>query len=177
MTAQITPKQLHDSHRWFKLDELEQLPGNPNRGDTESLEASVGEFGWIDGIVVHDGVVIAGNHRLQRALDAGETGLPGYDLTAVVPDLPAARRMAMALAHNYTSRAGSNEPDMLVAAVTAMSLIDRDLVDVAVGPDVAAELLGPSAIPDFVPEPTGMQPRLDQRDPISCPNCGHSFAP
>lgn len=129
--VRITPQQLHESHRWFRLDELQQLPGNPNRGDRDSLESSVGEFGWIDGIVVHDGVVVAGNHRLEQAAARGETGLPGYDLTAVVPDLPAARRMAMALAHNYTTRAGSNDGELLAEALTGIAVEDIDLADVA----------------------------------------------
>lgn len=159
MSDPITAEQLYNSHRWFKLDELEQLPGNPNRGDEQSLTASLDEFGWIDGIVVHDGVVVAGNHRLQRAVDAGENGLPGYDLTAVVPDLPAARRMAMALAHNQTTRLGTDDDELLAAALHAVAVFDRDLAAVAVGPDLADAFLGPADISDFAP-PLDGSPQL-----------------
>lgn len=131
MADPITAEQLYKSHRWFKLDELQQLPRNPNLGDADSLDSSLSEFGWIDGIVVHDGVVVAGNHRLEQAAERGETGLPGYDLTAVVPDLPAARRMAMALAHNRTTRAGRNDTELLVEALTPIAAVDVELADVA----------------------------------------------
>lgn len=171
----ITARQLFECHRWFKLDELEQLPGNPNRGDEQSLTASLDEFGWIDGIVVHGGTVIAGNHRLGQAVERGEPGLPGYDLTSVVPDLPAARRLALAIAHNQTTRAGDNDRELLTAALEAVAVLDRDLAIVAVGPDLADEILGPAAIPDFEPLGAGTQPRLDQKSPVTCPNCSHEF--
>lgn len=171
----ITAEELHRSHRWFKLDELRQLPGNPNTGDEQSLAVSVETFGWFDGIVVSDGVVLAGNHRLQRAIERGETGLPGYDLTNF--DLTDSERMAMAVTHNRTTRAGSDDPALLEAAMQSVAVDDRDLVVVAVGPELADDMLGPAVIPDFEPLPAESQPRLDRRKPVVCPNCEHSFLP
>lgn len=121
MAEPITPEQLHKSHRWFQLDELVTLPGNPNQGDEASLNSSVDEFGWIDGLVVHSGVIIAGNHRLEQAITRSEPGLPGYDLTEVVPDLDDARRMAMAIAHNRTTRLGEDDQLLLADAVMGLS--------------------------------------------------------
>lgn len=125
----ITPRQLHDSHRWIPLDEVALLPGNPNQGHTESLDASIDEFGWIDGIVIHKGIVIAGNHRVAKAQAAGETGLPGYDLSHL--DLDDARRMAIALAHNHTTRAGQNDPQLLADAMISIADTDETLANVA----------------------------------------------
>lgn len=121
MAEPITPQQLHESHRWFQLDELATLPGNPNQGDTASLETSVDEFGWMDGIVVHSGVIIAGNHRLEQAQQRGEAGLPGYDLTKVIPDLDDARRMTMAIVHNRTTRLGEDDRGLLADALMGLS--------------------------------------------------------
>lgn len=127
----IKPEDLHDAHRWFNLDELTHLPGNPNQGDPDSLAASVDEFGYMDGIVVHSGVIVAGNHLVERARAEGEGGLPGYDLTTVLPDIPAARRMAMALAHNHTNRAGRDDPALLAEAFTEIAGLDLQLASVA----------------------------------------------
>jgi hypothetical protein len=32
-------------------------------------------------------------------------------------------------------------------------------------------------IPDFSPTPADVQPRLDQKAPVRCPECGHEFTP
>lgn len=121
MPDPITPEQLHASHRWFTLDELAHLPGNPNQGNEASLAASVDEFGWMDGVVVHSGVVIAGNHRMEQALAREEAGLPGYDLTDVIPDLDEARRMTMAIAHNRTTRLGEDDRGLLADAIMGLA--------------------------------------------------------
>ncbi len=121
MAEPITPEQLHRSHRWFQLDELATLPGNPNQGDEASLRSSVDEFGWIDGIVVHSGIIIAGNHRVEQAQAKGESGLPGYDLTEVIPELDDARRMTMAIAHNRTTRLGEDDRALLADALMGLS--------------------------------------------------------
>jgi hypothetical protein len=175
MKQPITPEELHRSHRWFKLDELRQLPGNPNTGDEQSLTDSIDQFGWFDGIVVADGIVLAGNHRLQRALDRGEAGLPGYDLTGF--DVSDAERMSMAITHNRTTRAGVDDPELLRAALETVAVDDRQLAVVAVGPELADDMLGPAVVPDFAPLPPESQPRLDRREPVVCPSCSHSFLP
>lgn len=133
----ITAKQLHETHRWITLDEVAHLPGNPNLGDADSLEASIDEFGWFDGIVVHRGVIVAGNHRYDAAVAAGEEGLPGYDLSAF--DLDDARRMAMSLAHNRTNRLGSNDDRLLMMALQQITEVDPALATLAGAPTVVDE--------------------------------------
>jgi hypothetical protein len=132
----LTPEDLHSCHRWFHLDELVALPGNPNLGNEASLVASVDVLGWFRGIVVHGGVVIAGNHRVELARARGEAGLPGYDLTPFPMD--AARRMALSLVHNATSRSGVDDPDLLAAA---LGLVPADLAPAL--PGVAPSPLPP----------------------------------
>lgn len=117
--TRISPRELHDSHRWIHLDEIRLLPGNPNLGNEESLSASLSTFGWIDGIIIHSGTVLAGNHRVEAARAAGEEGLPGYDLSRF--DMNEAKRLALALTHNFTSRAGVDDPELLAAAAAAVA--------------------------------------------------------
>ena len=37
------------------------------------------------------------------------------------------------------------------------------------------ELMG--YVPDFQPVPEDEQPRLDEKKPVTCPECGHEFQP
>lgn len=125
----ISAEQLAECHRMIALDEIKRLPRNPNVGDRESLDASLDRFGWFQGIVIADGVIVAGNHRVEAARARGVTHLPGYDLTGF--DLSAADRMGMALADNYTNRAGRNDPERLADALVKIGTVDRGLADVA----------------------------------------------
>lgn len=140
----VTPEQLHKFHRLIPLDELAHLPGNPNLGDEASLGSSLDEFGWMDGIVVCAGTVIAGNHRVDLARARGETHLPGYDLTAL--GLNAAQQMAAALTLNRTGRAGVDDPALLNRALTLVGDRADGLAALpaalAVPPDVTARPVG-----------------------------------
>lgn len=121
--APITPEQLHKAHRWIHLDEVVTLPGNPNKGDEASLAASIDEFGWLDGIVIRNGVVIAGNHRLERARARGEAGLPGYDLTGIDAAWDDVTALAAALTLNRSARAGADDPELLAAALASVGTV------------------------------------------------------
>lgn len=166
----ITPEQLHASHRWFTLDELHPLEGNPNLGDVSSLETSLDQFGWIDGIIVHRGTVIAGNHRVEQAHARGETGLPGYDLSFLEADT--ARLMAMALTHNATTRAGANDPELLLAAY---ELVAAELPDALPAVGYAGD---PGQLVDMNIVGLGTPPALVDVDPAGfdfehhCDGCG-----
>lgn len=129
MADQITPEQLFECHRWIRLDEVDHLPGNPNQGDSESLDRSLDRFGWFQGIVVHEGTIIAGNHRVDKARARNQEGLPGYDLSGF--PLADAERMAMALTDNHTARAGHDDLDLLAAAHVMLADVDLALADVA----------------------------------------------
>lgn len=155
--VRITPEDLHTCHRWIRLDEVTRLPGNPNLGDYTSLSASLNEFGWFDGIIVHDGVLLAGNHRYEQAAAAGLEGLPGYDLSRF--PMSDAERMASAVAHNHTTRAGVNDPTLLTAALDALGPIDPAL------------RLGEAANPKAT-HTTPYTARPSNADHGHCPRCG-----
>lgn len=139
MTEPLTPEALHACHRWIQLDEIHHLPGNPNQGHPESLAASLEEFGWFDGIVVHQGVVISGNQRVAQARQNNETGLPGYDLSAY--PLDAVEQTLIALTLNHTGRAGGNDPSLLAKARTMVD--PSGLVSIATG--LSARALPPTS--------------------------------
>lgn len=140
----VTPEQLMGFHRLIPLDELAHLPGNPNQGDEASLSSSLDEFGWMDGIVVCAGTVIAGNHRVDLARARGLTHLPGYDLTPL--GMSAAQQMAAALTLNRTGRAGLDDPALLNRALTLIGdragTIAALPAALAVPPDVEAQPVG-----------------------------------
>lgn len=147
----MTPEQLHATHRWFPITELRLLEGNPNVSDELLLADSLDEFGWLHGIVVHAGVVLAGNHRVKYAVGHGLEGLPGYDLTPLA--LSDAEVMARALAHNHTARAGQDDPAALSAAVALVAAQDRDLALLAGLPDVADFIDLPPLLPEATDAP------------------------
>lgn len=57
---------------------LRQHPENPRRGDTEAIKASIEANGWFGSITAQTstGYVLAGNHRLEAALELGIESLP-----------------------------------------------------------------------------------------------------
>lgn len=125
----MTPEELHACHRWFPLTELRLLDGNPNVSDEVLLAESLDTFGWLSGIVVHNGVVVAGNHRVRYAVGRALDGLPGYDLSEL--DLSEAEVMARALAHNHTARAGANDAGLEAEALSMLADVDADLARLA----------------------------------------------
>ncbi len=69
---------IHESLKPLAVDinSLEQLEGNPRKGDIDAIAASYQEFGQVKPIVARkndDGTmtVIAGNHQLQAAKRLG----------------------------------------------------------------------------------------------------------
>jgi hypothetical protein len=157
----LSPEELHACYRWHPLDELVELSGNPNLGDESALRDSLATFGWVDGIVTHSGVVIAGNHRLRRAVADGEAGLPGYDLTAY-PVSDVGELLAIALADNATSRAGSDDPALLAEAQASIAAVDMELAELAGYVDIAS-LIDLPPLPDDLAAPAAPNPEADTR--------------
>lgn len=158
MIEPLTPAQLHACHRWFGVDEVEEFAGNPNQGDRASLDASVDEFGWIDGIVVHRGTVIAGNHRLRLARDRGEEGLPGYDLPG---ELTREEALALVVVHNQTARVAKDDPKLLAEAHATIVNVDVGLAEVAGWTEPA------EAVPVLAPPPSTEPPAPPEGAPVS----------
>ena len=130
------------------------------------VAASIKEFGFKQPIVVDgEGVIIAGHTRLLAAERLGLETVP----VLVADDLSPAQVKAYRLADNRTGQEATWDMELLGIELEDLAGLDIDLS--LTGFD-AQELLMPS---DFSPVGEDEQPRLDQKKPVVCPECGHEF--
>jgi ParB-like chromosome segregation protein Spo0J len=132
------------------------------------VAASIKEFGFKQPIVVDgEGVIIAGHTRLLAAERLGLSQVP----VIVATDLTDAQVKAYRLADNRTGQEATWDMELLGIELEDLAGLDIDLS--LTGFD-GPELLLPS---DFSPVDEDEQPRLDQKNPVTCPECGHVFTP
>ena len=171
-----------------RLGDFTPDPANLNKGTERGaymLETSLQRFGAGRSIVVdRDGVILAGNKTAEQA---GALGLE--DVVVVQTDgtkVVVVQRMDMALSDPETreraqglaiadNRAG--EVGLAWDGAGLASLLNE-------GADLSAfwredELAGimTAEVPDFAPVGEDEQGRLDQKKPVTCPECGHEFIP
>lgn len=157
------------------VDDVEPHPDNPRVGDVERIAESLTENGQYRPIVVQQSTrqILAGNHTWKAARQLGWTHV---DVTFVDVDDDRARRIL--LADNRTADLATYEDEQLADLLTALA--EDEAASFAGTGFTAADLdelmyaLG-RQVPDFEPEDDDEQPRLDQRDPIECPECGHTW--
>jgi ParB-like chromosome segregation protein Spo0J len=128
-------------------------------------------------VIDEDGVILAGNASVSAAVQSGITKVQVLDtdgdtLVAVRRrGLSPEQKRALALYDNRSAELA----DWDIAQLAA---------DVAEGFDLSAffeadellDLLGDDApVPDFAAADQSEQGRLDQLEPVTCPNCGHAF--
>jgi len=114
---------IHESLKSLAVDinSLEQLEGNPRKGDIDAIAASYEEFGQVKPIVARkndDGTmtVIAGNHQLQAAKRLG------WDkIACIFLEGDDKRAIAYALADNRTMELGYTDDDLLNNLLSTVS--------------------------------------------------------
>ena len=150
------------------VDSLTPLPGNPRQGNVEAVSRSLARFGQRKPIVVDaDGTIVAGNHTYAAAVKLG------WDtIAAVRVDDDDVTARAFALADNRTGDLGSYDNDLLLDMLYEVRDY-ADLLDAAGYTSEDIDALLPES-PDFEPI-DGEAPRLDEKEPTVCPECGHSW--
>jgi len=166
-TANIAPDLLPLAQ---PIDTLHEMPGNPRRGDIEAVARSYERFGQRKPIVARrDGTVIAGNHQLKAARKLG------WDRIAVIyTDDDDQTAKAYALADNRTSELGEIDPTALAEMISSVDDAAL-LVAAGYGNVNLDEFASDGPVPDFAPVSEDSQPRLDQRNPIMCPQCAFEW--
>lgn len=177
--------------RWLEAMPLGAIPralSNPKLHDDRLVALSLEEHGYVAPMVMDErtGRLVAGHGRLDnlearkaQGLDppegvevdeAGEWVVPVYRGWSSRDDDQAAAYLVM---DNRAGEAGWDRPTladllgpMAERDALAGSGFERQEVD---------DLLASLRTPDFQPEPIEDQPRLDQRTPVTCPSCGHTF--
>ena len=168
-----------------KISDLKPDPRNANKGTQRGLrllDDSLRELGAGRSILVdREGRIIAGNKTAERAADIGLEDVvvvetDGTKLVAVKRtdlDLENGDGRARRLAY-YDNRVGELDLDWDVEAIGADLADGLDLSGLWEGYEL--EEVG-VIVPDFGPVPEDEQPRLDQKAPVVCPECGHEFVP
>lgn len=183
--------------RYVPLAQARRWDENPKRHDIASLVRSIDTHGFGDPPKFDAalGALVYGNGRteaLERMrqegkapprgivrLDDGEWAVPvifGVDAES------RAAAVAFAIDHNNLTLLGGElgfsdllqiwDEEGLKRALEAAPGSDELLVSFSAG-EVEALLSGP----DYKPASADAQSRLDQRKTVTCPECGHAFAP
>ena len=146
----------------------DQLVANPANWRThpgpqrDALRGSLSEVGWVQQVMVNQrtGFVVDGHARVEEALSRNEPTVPVLyvDLS---PDDEAVILATL---------------DPIGAMATRDDARLQELLDGLVVDDAGlAALLSGLGTPDFEPVSVDEQGRLDQKKPITCPECGHVF--
>jgi ParB-like chromosome segregation protein Spo0J len=160
------------------LDQLAEHPDNPNQGNDTAVAESIRVNGWFGAVLVQEstGFVVAGNTRLRSARLEGLTELPVIYVD--VDDHQAKRILA---ADNQLARLATMDDQSLAALLDDIihgDPRDRGLAGTGYHMDDVDELLeriNGTPVPGF--SPGGENPRLDERAPVTCPACGHTWNP
>ncbi len=163
-----------------RLSDLTPDSMNANRGTqrgTGMLERSLAKYGAGRSILTNkNGKILAGNKTAEQAavlgLEIETVHTVGDKLVVVVrddleDDDPRANELA--IADNRVSELNLDwEPEILQA-------LSEDGVDLAAfwRDDELAEVL--RIVPEFDPVGIEEQGRLDEKAPVTCPECGHVF--
>lgn len=155
----------------FPINKLKTWPGNYRKGDIDAIAESIRANGWYGTIVAHEKTrrVIAGNHRLQAAQQLDIKEVPVYWVNGNEEKL---RRIL--IADNRTSDLATNDDHAITEILSDLAESESGLYGTGYNTDDLDQMIKSieTTFAKSVP-----QPRLDQRNPITCPNCDHQFTP
>lgn len=158
--------------RLAKLAELHQDPSNARSHDERNLDAigaSLATFGQVEPLVVQKGTgrIIGGNGRFEVLKRQGKT-----EAAIVEVDLDDTQAVALGIALNRTAELAGWNDETLAALLQSLPDDMRDVTGFDEG-----ELAGLLASLNPLPASIEDQSRLDERSPIECPECGHTWKP
>lgn len=119
-------------HLLVPIEQLRHLPGNPRKGDVQSIIESYKTFGQVRPVIAvpskdEEGalIVVAGNHQLEACLAMG------WDTMAVLikKDWDEAKALAFALADNRTSELGTVDDELLFEMLTQIDDSHEELME------------------------------------------------
>jgi ParB-like chromosome segregation protein Spo0J len=161
---------LPQSFEQVRLSEVELHPENPRQGDVGAIHESIVTNGFYGALVVQRSSrrILAGNHRARAAREAGITELP-----ALVVDVDDETARRILLVDNRSNDLASYDE----AALSALLLSMDELAGTGYTMDDLEDLQRRLKVPLFAEAGEDEQGKLDERQPVECPACGHSFVP
>ncbi len=158
ITWQTEKRKLSDLLPW------ERNPRQLTEAQAEHLEESLTKFGLVDPPAINTDNVIIGGHQRRNIMGLMKEYGNGAEIDVRVPSRTLTDREVAELNIRLNKNTGSFDFDILANNFEVDDLLDWGFT--------AWEL---DVVPDFQPVDESEQPRLDQKKPITCPECGHEF--
>jgi len=134
------------------------------------IAASIREFGFTNPVLIDkDGGIIAGHGRVLGARKLGLSEVPCIRLS----HLTDAQKRAYVIADNKLALNAGWDSEALQVELADLNSAGFNMDLLGFGVDDLAEAMGMGG--DFEPGSIEDQGRLDQKKPVTCPNCGHEF--
>ena len=183
---------------YVSLAELQRWPRNPKGHDLGTLHESYDRFGYVMPMLLDErtGRLAVGHGRLdalQQRKAAGREAPGGIRADDGAWSVPVVRGVsfeddaemdAYIIADNRNTELGGWDEAALAAVLADLAVEEDGLKGVGFDRDDLDALLaslaqreGISEAPKFSAVGGDEQPRLDQRNPVTCPKCGHDFLP
>ena len=157
---------------YLPTSDLIPYPNNAKTHPKEQIQkiaGSIKEFGFVVPVLLDkDNGVIAGHGRIEAAQVLRLDTIPCCHIDNLTP----AQVKGLRLAENQLTMSSGWDMDILGLELDELKDLDFDL-DV-LGFDL--EGIG-FEVPDFQPVGEDEQPRLDEKKPVTCPECGAEFVP
>lgn len=157
------------------IDSLNLDPANVRQHGEKNMSAiaaSLARWGQRSPVIVQrEGMVVrAGNGRVMAARSLG-----WKHIAALIVDESSVEATAFAIADNRTAELAEWDSEGLASLLQSM---DKDMQEVAgYSKEDLDGLLAEITPPNFDPVGIDEQGRLDQKSPIECPECGHTWTP
>jgi len=146
------------------------LVGNPRNWRThpkaqrDALAGVLDQVGWVQDVIVNKrtGYLVDGHARVAVAAQRGETSVP-----VVYVDLSEDEELLILATLDPLAAMAEADTDALADLLAAVTSDDAALTS----------MLAALAVPDFSPVGLDEQGKLDEKKQVTCPECGHDFAP
>lgn len=158
-----------------RLGDLLDWPQNPRqirKDEAGRLADSLDKFGQVQTIAIDPDNEIVDGHQRKNVWGALARYGPDFlvDVRVASRHLTERERQQLAV---YLHKGAAGEWDFDTLANWDVEI--EDLTDW--GFSLGELGLAGMYVPDFQPVDESEQPRLDQKKPVTCPECGHEFTP
>ena len=159
----------NDTRKLSDLVPWEHNPKRMSKKQADGLRLSLQKFGYAIPVLISpvDNELYDGNTRDRIMLAMEEYG-PDAILDVRVSSRPLTDDERRELVVRLKQNQAGWDFDTLPNLYEQEELLEWGFTE---------EELGMAFVPDFEPVDESEQPRLDQKSPVTCPECGHEFIP
>jgi ParB-like chromosome segregation protein Spo0J len=157
------------AHLAIPIDSIQPHPRNVRQGDVGAISESLKLHGQYRPIVVQKstGHILAGNHTYKAA-----KALKWKQIAATYVDVTDDQAVRILLMDNRANDLASYDDPALADILKQLMETEQRLEGTGFDPDDLDQVIKDI---DFAPLADDANPRLDQRDPTRCPECGFEW--